>query len=80
MIWIWYGFSNFQYGVLNRRLEWKVKKTSVSTFISSMEKDKVILQDKNSEDIQEKTASKIISRNDLCPCGSGKKYKNCHGR
>ena len=19
-------------------------------------------------------------RNDLCPCGSGKKYKNCHGR
>ncbi|MCQ2605509.1 MAG: preprotein translocase subunit SecA [Bacteroidales bacterium] len=21
-----------------------------------------------------------IGRNDLCPCGSGKKYKNCHGR
>ena len=20
-----------------------------------------------------------ISRNDPCPCGSGKKYKNCHG-
>jgi hypothetical protein len=20
-----------------------------------------------------------ISRNDLCPCGSGKKYKRCHG-
>jgi preprotein translocase subunit SecA len=19
-------------------------------------------------------------RNDLCPCGSGKKYKNCHGQ
>jgi len=18
-------------------------------------------------------------RNDMCPCGSGKKYKNCHG-
>lgn len=45
-----------------------------------MEKNKVILQDKNSEDIQEKTASKIISRNDLCPCGSGKKYKNCCGK
>lgn len=24
--------------------------------------------------------AKNISRNDLCPCGSGKKYKNCHGR
>lgn len=21
-----------------------------------------------------------IGRNDLCPCGSGKKYKNCHGK
>ena len=23
---------------------------------------------------------KNISRNDLCPCGSGKKYKKCHGK
>ncbi|ULB33850.1 MULTISPECIES: preprotein translocase subunit SecA [Proteiniphilum] len=23
---------------------------------------------------------KKVGRNDLCPCGSGKKYKNCHGR
>lgn len=22
---------------------------------------------------------KKIGRNDPCPCGSGKKYKNCHG-
>lgn len=21
-----------------------------------------------------------ISRNDPCPCGSGKRYKNCHGK
>ncbi|MCU0403959.1 MAG: SEC-C domain-containing protein, partial [Chitinophagaceae bacterium] len=21
-----------------------------------------------------------IGRNDPCPCGSGKKYKQCHGR
>lgn len=21
-----------------------------------------------------------IGRNDLCPCGSGKKYKHCHGQ
>ncbi|MNO05092.1 preprotein translocase subunit SecA [compost metagenome] len=20
-----------------------------------------------------------VGRNELCPCGSGKKYKNCHG-
>jgi preprotein translocase subunit SecA len=23
---------------------------------------------------------KIVGRNDLCPCGSGKKYKHCHGK
>ena len=21
-----------------------------------------------------------VGRNDLCPCGSGKKYKKCHGK
>jgi preprotein translocase subunit SecA len=24
--------------------------------------------------------SEKIGRNDPCPCGSGKKYKQCHGR
>ncbi|MBP6978557.1 MAG: SEC-C domain-containing protein, partial [Lentimicrobiaceae bacterium] len=23
---------------------------------------------------------KKVGRNDPCPCGSGKKYKHCHGR
>lgn len=23
---------------------------------------------------------KTVGRNDPCPCGSGKKFKNCHGR
>mgnify|MGYP000103854823 CR=1 FL=1 len=25
-------------------------------------------------------AEKTVGRNDPCPCGSGKKFKNCHGR
>ena len=31
--------------------------------------------DKQKSELSEKT---IINRNDPCPCGSGKKYKNCH--
>ena len=27
-----------------------------------------------------KRAEKKVGRNDACPCGSGKKYKHCHGR
>jgi hypothetical protein len=26
------------------------------------------------------TAGDTVGRNDPCPCGSGKKYKKCHGR
>lgn len=26
------------------------------------------------------TAEKTVGRNDLCPCGSGKKFKQCHGK
>ncbi|MEC9242614.1 MAG: SEC-C metal-binding domain-containing protein [Gemmatimonadota bacterium] len=26
------------------------------------------------------TAIKEPGRNEACPCGSGKKYKKCHGR
>ena len=26
------------------------------------------------------TGERKVGRNDLCPCGSGKKYKQCHGR
>ncbi|HBB68097.1 MAG TPA: hypothetical protein DCZ93_12565 [Elusimicrobia bacterium] len=28
---------------------------------------------------QEKYANLKVGRNDPCPCGSGKKYKKCHG-
>ena len=30
--------------------------------------------------VQPAKAEPKIGRNDPCPCGSGKKYKNCHGR
>ena len=32
------------------------------------------------ESSQAKTTGKLVGRNDLCPCGSGKKYKNCCGK
>jgi len=32
------------------------------------------------EKTQAKTQGKLVGRNDLCPCGSGKKYKQCCGK
>ncbi len=35
--------------------------------------------DNNSEEIIEKKSLKKVGRNEKCPCGSGKKFKHCHG-
>ena len=36
-------------------------------------------QRRAAEKVNAATASQKIGRNDACPCGSGKKYKHCHG-
>ena len=30
--------------------------------------------------VQPIVKEKVVGRNDPCPCGSGKKYKHCHGK
>ena len=37
-------------------------------------------QQRQQQRIQPVRVEKKIGRNELCPCGSGKKYKHCHGR
>ena len=34
----------------------------------------------STEKTQAKKSGKVVGRNDLCPCGSGKKYKHCCGK
>ena len=40
---------------------------------------KIVMIDNKTEKTSAKS-NKIVGRNDPCPCGSGKKYKNCCGR
>jgi len=44
--------------------------------------NKPIAEQSGKEEIKKKGPVKVekVGRNDLCPCGSGKKYKQCHGR
>ncbi len=37
------------------------------------------ISDEQQEKIQEKNPEKKVGRNEKCPCGSGKKFKHCHG-
>ena len=36
-------------------------------------------QDALKSDVTRRIISKKVGRNEPCPCGSGKKYKQCHG-
>ena len=51
---------------------------------SIYEKSKFILENGNwyyvsGTHIQDKYRERVISRNQACPCGSERKFKNCHG-
>lgn len=37
-------------------------------------------QDKLNRDLEQNFAKLNIARNQLCPCGSGERFKNCHGK
>ncbi len=39
-----------------------------------------VMQRINAVDLEMEKAFAAANRNDLCPCGSGKKFKHCHGR
>ncbi len=46
--------------------------------------DKVVNENRKTENTKpqkqpNRIITKKIGRNDPCPCGSGKKYKTCHG-
>jgi preprotein translocase subunit SecA len=53
----------------------------VSDEMLSMKKEKVIDSMGREVKVEQITSGKDkIGRNDPCPCGSGKKYKHCHGK
>ncbi len=59
--------------ILNVRIEEKVEREEVAK-VTGTNKDASAMK----EPVKRKEAK--IGRNDPCPCGSGKKYKMCHGR
>lgn len=60
--------------IINSRLEKVVKKPTIQSAPQNL---KTNVQQENSTI---KADKKSPQRNDLCPCGSGKKYKNCCGK
>jgi preprotein translocase subunit SecA len=47
--------------------------------VASGEGRQMAQQQPSGQKVQQIRVGPKIGRNDPCPCGSGKKYKNCHG-
>ena len=57
-------------------------KAQVKENLTRVQVAKPVKASSGKEEITKKkpVTAKKIGRNDLCPCGSGKKYKHCHGK
>lgn len=62
------------------RSRYREQKDDLSSNAGQEEAANQDTRDSQQQKVQPVHAAKKIGRNDPCPCGSGKKYKNCHGR
>jgi preprotein translocase subunit SecA len=60
--------------------EWKTSKATLPSEEAAQRQAASARQGEQQKTQTIKNAGPHIGRNDPCPCGSGKKYKNCHGR
>ena len=81
------GFRMFQ--AMIGAIEFDVTRTMMKAQIHQQERERsteraTTMGEKNISAQHAQAQSNIdysnVKRNDLCPCGSGKKFKNCHGR
>ncbi|MBN2215487.1 MAG: preprotein translocase subunit SecA [Bacteroidales bacterium] len=71
--------SQIQRGQAPRKLDLSKLEAQKSEYGSSFEGDGG-RSGKKDQPVQPVRVEKKVGRNDPCPCGSGKKYKHCHGR
>jgi preprotein translocase subunit SecA len=65
-----------------------IKRTENLSLKTSRASEAIVSQNNNNQNNQERPketlvpvrAEQKVGRNDDCPCGSGKKYKKCHGK
>jgi preprotein translocase subunit SecA len=66
--------SEFQRAQAPKRTDFSQMEANKREFESGENAEK-----KKEEHVQPVRVEKKVGRNDPCPCGSGKKYKHCHG-
>ncbi len=64
--------------MVDARADWLYNLAEWDTIFSKEEQKRLYMEQKKSGTVVH--ATKKVGRNDPCPCGSGKKFKFCHGR
>lgn len=72
-----YDKEKLYYNMVGCKAEWLYNLPQWDNLLTPERRKELYLQQKKSHTI---VKPKKIGRNDPCPCGSGKKYKKCHGR
>jgi len=65
---------------INSEISTYLLKSEIRQNIERKEVAKKVITNDGKETIKTSKKSDKIGRNDPCPCGSGKKYKQCHGK
>jgi tetratricopeptide (TPR) repeat protein len=69
-----------EYASFNPKKTLKVLRDDINEMYMQVTEDERLEEQKNRRKEFAKIPKKKIGRNDLCPCGSGLKYKNCCGK
>ena len=64
-----------------RRQQYQESKSSAEERLVDRNQQNAAAQDTRERQVRQPIRKEVtVGRNDPCPCGSGKKFKNCHGR
>ena len=64
-----------------RRQQYHENKGAAAESLTDRNQQNAARQDTREQPVRQPYRKEaVVGRNDPCPCGSGKKYKNCHGR
>ena len=66
---------------IDRKISTFLLKAQISRSVEVKPKNQEVIANDGKEHTKSTPKkTKKVGRNDLCPCGSGKKYKNCCGK
>jgi len=71
-----YDKEKLYYNMVGAKADWLYEMPEWDTLLSEERRKELYMDQKKSNTI---VKGKKVGRNDLCPCGSGKKYKKCCG-